>query len=81
MVYRRRNRTNSGQAKNSGLDLRIHIDEFKDCGGGELAADLKVRSADHAHHTSDYGREAMDSAGQYRILTRNSILMGELVRF
>ena len=28
-----------------------------------MAADLKVRSADHAHHTSDYGREAMDSAG------------------
>ena len=51
------------QAKNSGLDLRIHIDEFKDCGGGELAAELKVRSADHAHHTSDYGRQAMDSAG------------------
>ena len=51
------------QAKNSGLDLRIHIDEFKDCGGGELAADLKVRSADHAHYTSEKGRKAMDSAG------------------
>ena len=51
------------QAKNGGLDLRIHIDEFKDCGGGELAADLKVRSADHAHYTSENGRQAMDSAG------------------
>ena len=51
------------QAKKGGLDLRIHIDEFKDCGGGELAADLKVRSADHAHYTSEKGRIAMDSAG------------------
>ena len=51
------------QAKNGGLDLRIHIDEFKDCGGGELAAELKVRSADHAHYTSESGRHAMDSAG------------------
>ena len=51
------------QAKNGGLDLRIHIDEFKDCGGGELAAELKVRSADHAHYTSQNGRQAMDSSG------------------
>ena len=67
------------QAKNSGLDLRIHIDEFKDCGGGELAADLKVRSADHAHHTSDYGREAMDSAGvNTGFLPGTPYSMGEL---
>ena len=51
------------QAKNGGLDLRIHIDEFRDCGGGELAAELKVRSADHAHYTSEKGRQAMDSVG------------------
>ncbi len=67
------------QAKNSGLDLRIHIDEFKDCGGGELAADLKVRSADHAHHTSDYGRQAMDSAGvNTGFLPGTPYSMGEL---
>ena len=51
------------ESKNGGLDLRIHIDEFKDCGGGELAADLKVRSADHAHYTSENVRKLMDSAG------------------
>lgn len=46
-------------ARDGGLELRIHIDEFKDCSGGELAAELKVRSADHAHYTSDSGRKAM----------------------
>ena len=51
------------ESRNGGLDLRIHIDEFKDCGGGELAAQLKVRSADHAHYTSELGRDAMDKAG------------------
>jgi len=46
-----------------GLDLRMHIDEFKDGGGGELAAELKVTTADHAHHTNNESRAKMDSAG------------------
>ena len=39
------------ESKKNGLDLRIHIDEFEDGGGGDLAAELKVQTADHAHHT------------------------------
>ena len=46
-----------------GLDLRLHIDEFEDGGGGELAAELQVTTADHAHYTSDDARAAMNQAG------------------
>ncbi|MCS5533422.1 MAG: imidazolonepropionase [Candidatus Poseidoniaceae archaeon] len=51
------------QSKEGGLDLRIHIDEFVDGGGGELAADLKVTSADHCHYTNDDARIRMEEAG------------------
>ncbi|MBJ64813.1 MAG: imidazolonepropionase [Euryarchaeota archaeon] len=51
------------QSRNGGLDLRLHIDEFTDGGGGSLAADLKVTTADHAHYTNKDAREAMSSAG------------------
>ena len=50
-------------SRKGGLDLRMHIDEFVDGGGGELAADLKVRTADHAHHTPLESRIAMRDAG------------------
>ena len=46
-----------------GLDLRLHIDEFEDGGGGQLAAELQVSTADHAHYTNDDARAAMDRAG------------------
>ena len=32
-------------------------------GGGELAAELQVRTADHAHHTSSDTRQKMNDAG------------------
>ena len=38
-------------SRQGGLDLRMHIDEFTDGGGGEAAAELNVMTADHAHHT------------------------------
>ena len=38
-------------SRKGGLDLRMHIDEFTNGGGGELASELKVVTADHAHHT------------------------------
>ena len=46
-----------------GLDLRLHIDEFEDGGGGQLAAELHVTTADHAHYTNDDARAAMSRAG------------------
>ena len=46
-----------------GLAMRMHIDEFADGGGGELAADLGVETADHAHHTPLEARQKMKEAG------------------
>ncbi len=51
------------ESRAKGLDLRLHIDEFTDGGGGELAAELNVDSADHAHHTSNANRVKMNNAG------------------
>ena len=50
-------------SRKGGLDLRMHIDEFVDGGGGELASELKVVTADHAHYTSDDSRAAMHDSG------------------
>ena len=40
------------ESRQLGLRLRIHIDEFCDGGGGELASELGVDTADHAYFTS-----------------------------
>lgn len=49
-------------SRKGGLDLRMHIDEFSNGGGGKLAAELKVVTADHAHHTPFEDRiEMMDN--------------------
>lgn len=50
-------------ARDGGLRQRMHIDEFADGGGGELAADLKVVTADHAHYTPEETRMKMESSG------------------
>ena len=50
-------------SKKGGLDLRLHIDEFVDGGGGDLAAELNVTTTDHAHYTSDETRDKMSKAG------------------
>ena len=48
-------------SRNLGLDLRIHIDEFTDGGGGDLASDLRVTTADHAHYTNEESRANMSN--------------------
>ena len=50
-------------AAKGGLEKRLHIDEFVDGGGGDLAAELNVITADHAHHTSSETRQKMERAG------------------
>ena len=55
-------RTILKEAKKHGLSLRMHIDEFCDGGGGDLAAELKVDTADHAHHTNEEARHRMEKA-------------------
>ena len=49
-------------SRDGGMDLRMHIDEFVDGGGGELAAELSVTTADHAFHSSTETRRKMESS-------------------
>ena len=46
-------------SRNAGLGLRMHVDEFANGGGGELAATLRVETADHAYHTPMSARKDM----------------------
>ena len=50
-------------SRQAGLALRMHVDEFADGGGGDLAATLAVDTADHAYHTSIDTRLRMKEAG------------------
>ena len=65
-------------SKKGGLDLRIHVDEFKDGGGLELAAEIEVTTADHAHHSSDDARQKAHDAGVMQgFLPGTPYVMGE----
>jgi len=46
-------------AKNLGMKLKVHADEFHSSGGAELAAEVGAISADHLGKTSDDGIMAM----------------------
>ncbi len=50
-------------ARAGGLQIRLHVDEFTDGGGLELAAELNAVTADHAIHSSDDARAAAGEAG------------------
>jgi len=51
------------ESKRGGLALRMHIDEFVDGRGAELACEFGVTSADHAYHTPMEDRLMMKDAG------------------
>ncbi len=51
------------ESQSEGLALRMHIDEFSNGGGGELAAELAVQTADHSYHTPMDVRQDMQEAG------------------
>lgn len=55
-------------ANKYGLRMKLHVDQFGDGGGGELAAELGAISADHLDYTSDSGIEAMAQAGVVGVL-------------
>ena len=46
----------------AGLGLRLHVGQFADVGGAELAATLAASSADHLEHVSQAGIEALATA-------------------
>lgn len=55
-------------ARAHGLGLRLHVGQFADVGGAELAASLGAASADHLEHVSPAGAEALARAGVAGVL-------------
>lgn len=53
----------AGAGKILGLSLHLHVDQFADSGGGELAAELRALSADHLDHCGMKGIKAMAEKG------------------
>jgi imidazolonepropionase len=52
----------------SGLGVRLHVGQFADVGGAELAAALGAASVDHVEHVSPAGIEALARAGVAAVL-------------
>jgi len=50
------------RARELGLGVRIHVGQFADVGGAELAAELGAASVDHLEHVSESGARALAAA-------------------
>ncbi len=50
-------------AQEAGLAIRLHVDEFSDSGGAQLAAELGAMTADHAAWSSSEARHQCNKAG------------------
>jgi imidazolonepropionase len=55
-------------ARDAGLGVRLHVGQFSDIGGAELAAELGARSADHLEHVSEAGAHALAAAGVFAVM-------------
>ncbi len=55
-------------ARDAGLGVRLHVGQFSDIGGAELAAELGARSADHLEHVGEAGARALAAAGVHAVL-------------
>jgi imidazolonepropionase len=55
-------------ARERGLGVRLHADQFADDGAASLAGELGAASADHLEHASDAGIEALARAGTSGVL-------------
>jgi imidazolonepropionase len=55
-------------AREANLGVRLHVGQFGDVGGAELAAELGARSADHLEHVGPRGIEALARAGTAAVL-------------
>jgi imidazolonepropionase len=56
------------RARELGLPVKLHADQFSDGGGAALAAEYRALSADHLEYASDAGVEAMAEAGTTAVL-------------
>ncbi|MDP9000504.1 MAG: imidazolonepropionase [Myxococcota bacterium] len=55
-------------ARAAGLGVRMHVGQFMDVGGAELAASLGAASADHLEHISQAGIDALAAGGVAAVL-------------
>jgi imidazolonepropionase len=55
-------------ARSHGLGVRLHVGQFADIGGAQLAAKLGASSVDHVEHVSPAGIEALVRAGVAAVL-------------
>ncbi|HEY2365118.1 MAG TPA: imidazolonepropionase, partial [Polyangiaceae bacterium] len=55
-------------ARAAGLGVRLHVGQFSDIGGVELAAELGAKSADHLEHVSEAGANALAAANVAAVL-------------
>lgn len=51
-----------------GLGVRVHIGQFADVGGAEMAAELGAASVDHVEHVSGDGVAALKEADVYAVM-------------
>jgi imidazolonepropionase len=55
-------------ARAAGLGIRLHVGQFADVGGAEVAAELGALSTDHLEHVSPAGIEGLARAGVTAVL-------------
>lgn len=55
-------------ARAVGLPVKLHADQFSDCGGAALAAEFAALSADHLEYTTESGVDALAQAGSVAVL-------------
>ncbi len=56
------------RARELGLGVRLHVGQFSDVGGAELAAELGAASVDHLEHVGPPGAAALARAGTTAVL-------------
>ncbi len=65
-------------ARALGLDVRLHVGQFADVGGAELAAELGAHAADHLENVGERGVLALASAGVFAgLLPLASFTLGQ----
>ncbi|MGC1781306.1 MAG: imidazolonepropionase [Acidobacteriaceae bacterium] len=66
-------RTILAAAKNAGMGLRMHVEQFAADGGAALAAELGATTADHLEHTDESGIAALKRGGVQPVLVPASV--------